>query len=54
MRGEALGFVKALCPSVGECQDKNAVVGGLAGRGKRDGMGVFSEVKLEKEIKFEM
>jgi hypothetical protein len=29
MRGEALGLVKALCPSVGECQDRKAGVGEL-------------------------
>ena len=29
MRGEALGLMKALCPSVGECQDREAEVGGL-------------------------
>ena len=27
-------------PSVGECQDREAVVGGLVGRGRRDGIGV--------------
>jgi hypothetical protein len=41
MRGEALGLVKALCPSVGECQDKEAGVGGLVSRGRGDGMGGF-------------
>jgi hypothetical protein len=34
MRGEALGPVKVLCPSVGECQDQEAGVGGLVIRGK--------------------
>ena len=34
MRGEALGLVKALCPSVGECQDREAGVGGLVIRGR--------------------
>jgi hypothetical protein len=33
MRGEALGLVKAQCPSVGECQDREAGVGGLVSRG---------------------
>jgi hypothetical protein len=28
-RGEALGPVTARCPSVGECQDREAGVGGL-------------------------
>jgi hypothetical protein len=37
MGGEALGPVKVLCPSVGECQGQEAEVGGLVskGRGKR-------------------
>jgi hypothetical protein len=29
MRGEALGLMKAQYPSVGECQDREAGVGGL-------------------------
>jgi hypothetical protein len=33
MGGEALGPVKALCPSVGECQGQEAGVGGLVIRG---------------------
>jgi hypothetical protein len=36
--GEALGPVKAPCPSIGECQDQEAGVGGLVSRGRRDGM----------------
>jgi hypothetical protein len=32
MRGEALSFVKARCPSVEECQDKEVGVGGLLSR----------------------
>ena len=39
MRGEALGPVKDQCPSVGECQDREAGVGGLVSRRKGDGMG---------------
>jgi hypothetical protein len=36
--GEALGPVKAGCPSVEECQDQEAGVGGLVNRGRgRDG-----------------
>jgi hypothetical protein len=34
MEGEALGPVKAWCPSVGEGQDKEAGVGGLVSRGR--------------------
>jgi hypothetical protein len=41
MGGEALGPVKAQCLSVGECQDREAGVGGLVSRVRRDGMGVF-------------
>ena len=41
MGGKALGPVKALCPSVGECQGQEAVVGGLVSRGKVDGIGHF-------------
>ena len=56
MGGQALGPVKALCRSVGECQAQEAGVGGLVSRGKREGMGkgVFLEGKLGKEITFEM
>jgi hypothetical protein len=41
MRGEALGPVKARCPSVGEYQDMEAGVGGLVimGEGCDRGMG---------------
>jgi hypothetical protein len=40
MRGEALGLVKARCPSVGECQDREAGVGGLVSKGRGMGWGV--------------
>jgi hypothetical protein len=35
--------VKALCPSVGECQGQDVGVGGLGtrGRGEEEGEGVF-------------
>jgi hypothetical protein len=37
MRGEALGPVKALCPSIGECQDQEwEWVGWRAGGGGGD------------------
>jgi hypothetical protein len=39
VRGEALGLVKACCPSVGECQDREVGVGRLVRRGREDGMG---------------
>ena len=41
MKGEALGPVKVLCPSVGECQGQEARLSGLVNRGRREGMGVF-------------
>ena len=34
MGGEALSPVKARCPSVQECQDQGAGVGGLVSRGR--------------------
>ena len=45
MRGDALSLVKAQCPNVRECQDREAGVGGLVIRGKGDGIGRFSEGK---------
>ena len=41
MGKEALGPGKALCPSVGECQDREVGVGGLVIRRREDGIGVF-------------
>jgi hypothetical protein len=41
MRGEALGPVKVLCPSVGECQGQDSGVGGLGSRGRRKRIGDF-------------
>ena len=41
MGGEALGPERAQCPSVGECQDSEAGVGGLLSRGSEDRIGVF-------------
>ena len=39
MGGEDLGLAKILCPSVGECQGQEAVVGGLGSRGRRERIG---------------
>ena len=51
MGGEALGPVKTLCPSIGECQDQEwEWVGGGAGVGDKGS----SEGKLGKGIIFEM
>ena len=41
MGGEALGPVKARCPSVGESQEREAGVGGLVAAGGGLGYGVF-------------
>jgi hypothetical protein len=39
MGGEALCPVKALCPTVGECQDQEVGVGRLVSRDKGEGIG---------------
>jgi hypothetical protein len=54
MREEALGLVKAWCPSVGECQDREAGVGALVSRGRGDGTGGTSEGKWGTVTKFVM
>ena len=48
MGGEALGTVKAQCPSVGECQDGEAEVGMLVSRGRGDGIGGFRRGNEER------
>jgi hypothetical protein len=45
MRGEALGPVKARCPSVGECQAREVSVGGLVSKGRGDGIGIVQSLK---------
>jgi hypothetical protein len=51
MGGEALGPVKALCPSVGKCQGQEVEVEEQGeGRGDKG----FLEGKLGKAITFEM
>jgi hypothetical protein len=52
--GKALGSVKALCPSIGECLGQEAGVGSLGRRIKEEGIGEFSEGKLGTGITFEM
>jgi hypothetical protein len=54
VRGEALGPMKAQCPSVGKCQDRKAGVGGLLSRGRGHRIGGFLEGKQGKGITFEM
>jgi hypothetical protein len=41
MRGVALGPVKVICPSIGDCQGQEVDVGRLVSRGRRDGIGGF-------------
>jgi hypothetical protein len=41
MGGETLGLVRALCPSVGECQGQEMGVGGVVSRGSREEIGSF-------------
>ena len=44
MAGKALGPVKVLCPSIGECQGQEAGMGGLGNRGegrRREGIEDF-------------
>jgi hypothetical protein len=53
MGGEALGPVKALCPSVGECQDREEGVGDLVSR-EEGGDRWFSEEKPGKGTTFEI
>ena len=48
MGGEALGPEKALCPSVGECQDREVEVGGLVSREMGDGIGGFQRGNQER------
>jgi hypothetical protein len=47
MGGEALGPLKALCPSVGECQGQEVGEGGLVSRGRRERIGGFQRGKQE-------
>jgi hypothetical protein len=49
-----LGPLKVICPSVGNCQGQEEGVSGLVSKGRGEGIGDFSERKLEKKITFEM
>jgi hypothetical protein len=52
--GEALGPVKALCPSIGECQGQQVDVGKLVSRGRGEEIRDFRREKgttLEMYIK---
>ena len=48
MGGEALGPVKVLCPSVGECKGQEVGVGGLLSRGKGEGIEGFQRGNQER------
>jgi hypothetical protein len=54
MGGEALGPVKVLCPSIGECWDRETGVGGLMSRGREEVIRGVSEGNLGKGITFEI
>jgi hypothetical protein len=55
VRGETLGLVKALWPSVGKSQDREVGVGGLMSKGQGGGIGgFFLEWKWGKRIKLAM
>jgi hypothetical protein len=41
MGGEALGPVKVICPSIGDCQGQEAGVGVLVSRRREEGIGGF-------------
>jgi hypothetical protein len=48
LRGEALGLVKARCPSIGEFKDKEARVGWLVSRREAERIGRVLEEKEER------
>jgi hypothetical protein len=48
MGGEALGPVKTLSPSKGECQDQEARVGRWVSRGSGEGLGPFQRGNQER------
>jgi hypothetical protein len=54
MKGEALGPMKVLCSSIGDCQGQKVGVGGLVSRGRGGRNRGFSEGKPGKGITFEM
>jgi hypothetical protein len=51
MGGKVLGPLKALCPSIGECQNREASVGELVSRGGRgkDQIGGFQRGSKERD-----
>jgi hypothetical protein len=53
MGGEALGPVKVLCPSIGECKGQKAGMSGLGSRERVEGIGYFGG-EIRKGIIFKM
>jgi hypothetical protein len=49
MEGEALGPVKAQCPSVEECQDRESGVGVLVSMGRGGRIGSFGGETQERD-----
>lgn len=43
MGREALGFVKIMCPSIGECQGQEAGCAWVGEQGEGEGIGYFEE-----------
>jgi hypothetical protein len=48
MGGEALGIVKIICPSTGECQGQKAGVGALGIRGRGEDIEDFRRGNQER------
>jgi hypothetical protein len=48
MGGEALGPVKVLCPSIGECQGQEVGVGGVGEQGEVEGDRGFGRGNQER------
>jgi hypothetical protein len=44
MGGEALGSVKVLCPSIGDCQGQEEGMDGLGSRGRGQGIKGFQRI----------
>jgi hypothetical protein len=54
MGREALGPVKVLCPSIGECHGQEAGVGGFGSKLRQGVDRGFSKKKLGKGVTFEL
>ena len=49
MGGEALGLVKIICPTTGECQVQEAGVGGLGSRVVGGFRGLFGKETMKRD-----